>query len=77
MEEAEPLAAIVVLRGLVRHACASGDPVYRPRIPGWMRALARLALRVERDGRHRQEGISSHADFARSAGLTPQGKRRS
>lgn len=76
LRDAEPLAAIVVLRGLVRHAWETGDPVYRPRIPGWIRKLAGLAERVEPDDTHRREGISSHAAFLQMMCMTPDGKRR-
>lgn len=76
LSEEQPLAAIVVLRGLVRHAWEAGDPVYQPRIPGWIRKLARLASRVESDNSHRREGVSSHAAFLQMIGMTPDGKRR-
>lgn len=76
LSEGQPLAAMVVLRGLVRHAWETGDPVYQPRIPGWIRKLAKLASRVESDNSHRREGVSSHAAFLQMIGMTPDGKRR-
>jgi hypothetical protein len=76
LSEAEPIAATVVLRGLLRHAWSTGDPVYRGLIPGWVRKLAALASRVEGSDTHKREGISSHAVFLQMMGMTAEGKRR-
>ncbi|WP_322896289.1 MULTISPECIES: DUF6880 family protein [unclassified Yoonia] len=74
--EAEPIAATVVLRALVRFAWKTGDPLYRPLIARWVRKLAVLASRVEGADMHRQEGLSTHAVFLKMMGMMPNGKRQ-
>lgn len=76
LSEAEPIAATVVLRGLLRHAWSIGDPVYRGLIPGWVRQLAALASRVEGGDTYKREGVSSHAVFLQMMGMMPDGTRR-
>jgi hypothetical protein len=60
---AEPTAATVLLRGLVRNAMMTGDPVYVRKMPGWLRHLERLSLVIKSRNDFITAGIATHASF--------------
>lgn len=66
LSESYPLAATVLLRGLVRFAILPGNHVYKSRIPGLLRKIAALAGQAGLDVGDHWEGVSDAQSFLKN-----------